>query len=31
MGNPNTGNGNVELGYKDGIWHRKMCHVNNEK
>ena len=21
----------IQLGYRDGIWYRKMCHANNEK
>ena len=21
----------IEPGYRNGIWHRKMCHVDNEK
>ena len=31
IGNLNTGSENIRLGYRDGIWHRKMCHANNEK
>ena len=30
-GNPNTGSDNKQSGYRDGIWHRKMHHANNEK
>ena len=22
---------NRQSGYRDGIWHYKMCHANNEK
>ena len=22
---------NIQSGYRDGIWHRKMCHASNEK
>ena len=29
--NPKTGIKEIQSGYSDGIWHRKMCHVNNEK
>ena len=29
-GNPSTGSKNLQSGYKDGIWHRKMYHANNE-
>ena len=27
----NRKNKNILSGYKNGIWHRKMCHANNEK
>ena len=30
-GNSNTDNANIYSGYRDRIWHGKMCHVNNEK
>ena len=26
-----TNNKNIQLGYRNGIWHRKMCHVDNQK
>ena len=29
--NYNTGSENIQSRYRDGIWHRKMCHANNEK
>ena len=28
---PNTSSEDIQLRYRDGMWHRKMCHVNNEK
>ena len=31
FGNHNTGCDNTQSGYRDGIWHRKMRHANNEK
>ena len=31
IGNPNTGSENIRSGHMDGIWHRKMHDVNNEK
>ena len=31
IGNPNTESENTQLGHRDGIWHRKMCHAHNEK
>ena len=31
IGNPNTSSENIQSGYRDGIWHRKICHANNEK
>ena len=27
----NTNNKNIQSGYRNGIWHRKVSHVNNEK
>ena len=27
----NTGSEDIQAGYRDGIWHRKMCHANNKK
>ena len=24
-------NKNIQLGYRDWIWHRKLCHAHNEK
>ena len=29
--NPNTSNENIQSEYRDGIWHRNMCHANYEK
>ena len=29
--NLNTGSEDIQGRYRDGIWHRKMCHANNEK
>ena len=29
--NPDTDSENMQSGHTDGIWHKKMCHVNNEK
>ena len=29
-GNPNTNCENIQSRYRDGIWHRKMCHASNE-
>ena len=26
----NTNNKNIQLESKNGIWHRKTCHANNE-
>ena len=26
-GKPNTSSGNIQLGPRDGIWHRKMRHA----
>ena len=31
IGNPNTDSENIQLGHRNGIWHGKMCHANNEK
>ena len=31
IGNLNTDRENIQSGYRDGIWHRKICHANNEK
>ena len=31
IGNPNTESDNILSGHRDGIWHRKMHHANNEK
>ena len=31
IGNPNTGSENIQSGYRDRIWHRKMCYTDNEK
>ena len=31
IGKPNTGSENMQSGYKDGNWHRKMYYANNEK
>ena len=28
---PYTNRKNIQPGYRDGIWHRKMRHVHNEK
>ena len=30
-GDPETNNKNIQPGYRNGIWHRKTCHVDNEK
>ena len=30
IGNLNTGSENIPSGLRDGIWHRKMHHANNE-
>ena len=30
IGNVNTGNEDIQLGYRGGIWNRKMCHTNFE-
>ena len=30
-GNPKTGNENIQSGHRNGIWHIKMCHTNNEE
>ena len=30
-GSSNTKNKNIQLWYSNEIWHRKMCHANNEK
>ena len=27
----NTHSENIQSGCRYGIWHRKMCHANNEK
>ena len=29
--NSNTGSEDIQSGYWDGIWQRKMYHANNEK
>ena len=29
--NPKTDCGNIQSWWKDGIWHRKKCHANNEQ
>ena len=29
--NSNTRCQNIQPGHRDGIWHRKMRHANNEK
>ena len=29
--NPDTNYKNIQLGYRNGIWHWKMWHANNEK
>ncbi len=31
IGNSNTRSENIQLGHRDGIWHRKMRHATNEK
>ena len=31
IGKPYTSSENVQSGYRDGIWHRKIHHVDNEK
>ena len=31
IGNSYTHSENIQSGYRDGIWHRKMRHANNEK
>ena len=31
IGNSNTRSENIQLGRRDGIWHRKMHHAGNEK
>ena len=28
---PNADSENIQSGHKDGIWHRKMLHTNNNK
>ena len=30
-GNSKTSNKNIQSGYRDGIWHGKIRHANNEK
>ena len=30
-GNPNTNNKNIQPGYRNGIWHWKLCQADNEK
>ena len=30
-GNPNRGGENIQSGYRDGIWHRKMCLAYNDR
>ena len=29
--NLNTGSEDLQSGYRDGIWHEKVCHATNEK
>ena len=29
-GDPDTKKRNMQPRYMNGIWHRKMCHANNE-
>ena len=29
--NPNTGSEDMQWRYRDGIWHRKICHADNKK
>ena len=31
IANPYTDSKNIQSRYRNGIWHRKMCHVSNEK
>ena len=31
IGDPNTDNEDIQSGYRDRIWYRKMCNANNEK
>ena len=31
IGNPNRGSKSIQSGYRNGIWHIKMLHANNEK
>ena len=31
IGDSGTTNKNIQSGYRNGIWHRKMCHARNEK
>ena len=31
IGNPITGSENIQSGYRNWIWYRKMCHANYEK
>ena len=31
IGDPNTSNKNIQSGYRNRIWHRKMCHSYNER
>ena len=30
IGDSDTINKNIRPGYRNGIWHRKMCHAHNE-
>ena len=31
IGDSNTNNEKIQQGYRDGIWHRRMCHTQNER
>ena len=31
IGDSNTNNKSIHLGYKNGMWYKNMCHANNEK
>ena len=31
IGKLNTGSKDIQWKYRGGIWHRKICHGNNEK
>ena len=30
IGDSDTNNNNIQPGYRNGIWHRKMCHAKRK-